>query len=442
MWVKSRSVPSIFEKIIIRPVQVLHEKKQMLKETKFRRELKEFFYFIIWDSISQIIIESAGNIEQSKIKSLQNNLCSLFVDSVIQNQSHTQFKSSFASVIKSSGFISDLMEEYIVETLSLFRLRLFNIFTREQLQHESIPQEKYAELQNSIENYVILSYLDKFVLSNVMKILLYSSRISFAEVNEFRIRLIEIFREILDGNTTLKELTEYLESELNRMALDKIIRDFISASIIGYFTTITRFDNYGEILDQMKKGIINKITIFSDTSFVHKQRIDNIILWLKTEVIDPFFDLIRGSNVTSSPSTESIVTSIESIYRKQIERKLSLDMVIERLTELEESIEISQKNRTGNRFKFSNKPYISNKFRVLRKETKNKISLEPQNLSEMEKIFAENTDLTPEKVIEMEFQILQYLAAFLDNELSFDYQLDNFYNLIKQNRHGTNQIYL
>ena len=60
----------------------------------------------------------------------------------------------------------------------------------------------------------------------------------------------------------------------------------------------------------------------------------------------------------------------------------------------------------------------------------------------MDKILEENTDLTPEKVIAMEFQVLLYLAAFLDNELSFDYQLDNFYNLIKQNRHGTNQIYL
>ena len=80
----------------------------MSKETKFRRELEEFFYFIIWDSISQIIIESAGNIEQLKIKSLQNDLCSLFIDSVIQHQSHTQFKSNFASIIKSSGFLSEL----------------------------------------------------------------------------------------------------------------------------------------------------------------------------------------------------------------------------------------------------------------------------------------------------------------------------------------------
>jgi hypothetical protein len=276
----------------------------------------------------------------------------------------------------------------------------------------------------------------------VIKILLYSSRISFAEVNEFRIRLIEIFREILDGNTTLKELTKYLESELNRMALDKVIRDFISASVIGYFTTITRFDNYVEILDQMKKGIINKITIFSDTSFIQKQRIDSIISWLRNEVIDPFFDLIRGSNVTITPSTDSITASIESVYRKQIERKYSLDMTIERLNSLEESINIYQKNQSGNRFKFSNKPYISNKFRVLRKETKNKIPLGPKKLSEMDKVLEENTDLTPKKVIEMEFQVLLYLAAFLDNELSFDYQLDNFYNLIKQNRHGTNQIYL
>ena len=279
-------------------------------------------------------------------------------------------------------------------------------------------------------------------LSNVIKILLYSSRISFAEVNEFRIRLIEIFREILDGKSTLKELTDYLESELNRMALERIIRDFISASIIGYFTTITRFDNYGEILEQMKKGIINKITIFSDTSFIQKQRIDSIILWLKNEVIDPFFDLIRGSNVSITPSTESITSSVVSVYRKQIERKFSLDMVIERLNSLEESVEIKQKNRPGNRFKFSNKPYISNKFRVLKKETKNKIPLGTEKLSEMENILEENTDFTPEKVIEMEFHVLLYLAAFLDNELSFDYQLDNFYNLIKQNRHGTNQIYL
>ncbi len=414
----------------------------MSKQTKFRRKLEEFFYFIIWDSISQIIIESAGNVEQSKIKSLQRELCTLFVESVIQRQSHTQFKSNFASIIKSSGFISDLMEEYIVETLSLFRLRLFNIFSREQLKNESIEQEQHAELQNSIEDYVILSYLDKFVLSNVIKILLYSSRISFAEVNEFRIRLIEIFREILDENTTLKELTEYLESELNRMALDKIIRDFISASIIGYFTTIMRFDNYVEILEQMKQSVINKITIFSDTSFIQKQRIDSIIFWLKNEIIDPFFDLIRGSSVTITPSTETITASIESLYRKQIERKFSLDMILERLTSLEESIEVQQKSRPGNRFKFSNKPYISNKFRVLRKDSNNKVPLGSENLSELKKIFEENADLTPEKVIEMEFQILHYLAAFLDNELSFDYQLDNFYNLIKQNRHGTNQIYL
>ncbi len=412
----------------------------MSKKTKFENEIRDFFYFIIWDSISQIIIESAGNIEQSKIKFLQKSLCDMFVNSIIQNQSHYAFKTKYSAIIKESGFISELMQEYIVETLSLFRLRLFNIFSKD---FSSIPEEKFIELQNSIEEYVIISYLDKFVLSNVINILLYSSRISFAEVNEFRIRILEIFREILDGtSTTLKDLTEYLESELNRMSLDKIIRDFISASVIGYFTTITRFDNYGEILQQMKNSIINKITVFSDTSFIQRQRIDNIIMWLKLEVLSPFFDLIQGSNVSISPPTETIVSKIENIYRRQIERKYSIDMVFERLKELEDSIDLVQTKRTGNRFKFSNSSYISNKFRVLRKETRNKIPLDPEKIPDVQKDFHDSIDLTPNKVIEMEFQILQYLAAFLDNELSFDYQLDNFYNLIKQNRHGTNQIYL
>jgi len=415
----------------------------MQKDNKFKQELTDFFYFIIWDSISQIIIESAGNVEQRKIKNLQEQLCQLFVDSVYKNQSHSQFKTSFSTALRSSGFIGELMEEYIVETLSLFRLRLFNIFSREQLKDNSrIPLEKYIELRSSIEDYIILSYLDKFVLLNVIKVLLYSSRISFAEVNEFRIRLIEIFREILDGNTTLKDLTEYLESELNRMSLEKITRDFISASIIGYFTTITRLDNYTEIMDQMKSVIRNKIPVLSDTSFIHTQRIDKILEWLTNEVVTPFFDLLAGNNISILPAPNNVVSSIGTIYRKQLERKFSLEMVLDRLKLLEKSIQISHKMRVGNRFSLPTINYMSNKFRVVQKEFKNKVALKLEKESEWDNDLSADSDLTPERVIEMEFQILFYLAAFLDNELSFDYQLDNFYNVIIQNRHGTNQIYL
>ncbi|MBN2157405.1 MAG: hypothetical protein JW776_15270 [Candidatus Lokiarchaeota archaeon] len=417
----------------------------MLSETKFRREIRDFFDFIIWDSISQIILESAGNVEQKKIKSMQKNLCALFVDSILQNYSHGVFKSKFVKIIQESGFVNELMEEYIMETLSLFRLRLFNIFSREQIKNTSlIPQEQYLELEGSIENYVILSYLDKFILSNVVKILLYSSRISFAEVNEFRIRLIEIFREILDGTATLKELTEYLESELDKMVLEKITRDFVSASVIGYFTTITRFDNFLEILEQMKKRIKNKIPIYSDTSFIQKNRIDNILLWITQEVVEPFFDMINGSNIQMVPETEELISAIKKIYRKQLERKFNLDMVLSRLKTLEESIEITQRSQGKNHFNFSSKSsYFPNKFRVLRKDSNTSRGvLTTESFFKTETDLQEDIKLTPKRVIEMEFQILLYLATYLDSELSFDYQLDSFYNLIRQSRNGTDQIYL
>ncbi len=404
----------------------------MLKEPKFKQELHDFFNFVIWDSISQIIIESSGNIEQNKIKSFKEELCKLFIKSVTQKQSHNQFKSKYSEIIQSTGFINELMEEYIVETISLFRLRLLNI----------LKNEKQAELSQSIEDFVIISYLDKFVLSNVVKILLYSSRISFAEVNEFRIHLIEIFREVLDGTSSLKDLTEYLESELNSMALDILIRDFISASIIGYLTTITRFENYSEIIVQMKNRIKNKITILSDTSFIQKHRIDNILQWLTQEVISPFFNMIQGSNVEIIPETEVIISSIREMYRKQLERKFNLEMVTQKLSALKESIHLSYKNRSGNRFRFAKNHYVSNKFRILRSSNPKNIDGKPEKIFNLKDDLSDSNDLTPEKVIEMEFQILMYLSAFLDGELSFDYQLDNFYNLIKQNRDGTNQIYL
>ena len=156
-----------------------------------------------------MFIEIPGNTMNKDIMKLKENIEYKFISSLVRNIPQSAFKNDISELCDDTPFISILMGEFITETLSIFRIKMLNYFSPDELACMEVPSSKIDDLKNSIHEYVLISFLDTIILSNVVRLILYSEKVSYAEVNEFRIHLIEIVKESFDSSKlTLKEIKE------------------------------------------------------------------------------------------------------------------------------------------------------------------------------------------------------------------------------------------
>jgi hypothetical protein len=210
------------------------------KKIDFKFILEDFFDFVIWESITSVTIgEIKGETHKTEINNFRKNLKELLVNSVIKVQEQSAFHTKVKDLCKKTPFINEISANYLIDTLSIFRKRLFEIYPEEELASLNINQEKLVNLNNMIEEYVLISYLDKTVLSNAMRILLYASKISFAEINEFRIQLIDLFKDGIEGKISLKEIDDFLRDQLDLMSVKPLIRDFVCHRYLDTFPSLS-----------------------------------------------------------------------------------------------------------------------------------------------------------------------------------------------------------
>ncbi len=399
--------------------------------------LNDFFDYIIWESISMILVEVPGDTNNEDIKKFRNKIKQLFLNALISVESPSDFKKKMKILCKETSFINLPMSGYIIETISIFRLRLYSIFSKKELSgHITDELKKNIEiLRKSIEENIIISYMDKYIISNnLIRILLFSSKVSFAEVNEFRIHLIEVFKDILEGKTSLKEVKEFLGTELNNLALNSIVREYISSMIFGSLTSIIRTTDYSSTISQMKNSIYNKIVYKTVLTFIKNDKINNIVNWLSEEGINPFLDIIKTYSMKIEPPIFEIQQNIKEIYKKQLERKITAGIAIERLLAYKKiiKIEYTSNKMKNNTIKVDKNIYTKNKF------IKHNIKI--QGYSNI--VEEEETNFKPENTIDLFFNSLTFLSNILDDELIVDFKLDRLHKMIKERNFGLEQLYL
>lgn len=383
--------------------------------------LVDFFDFVIWESFSLILGEIKGDISKNDINDFRNKTKYLFIQSIIKAQDQSQFNKNIRLICKRAKFIDEFSSDFIIETISLFRKRLFEIYTEEELISSKIDSDKLNDITRMIEQYVLISYLDKNILSNIVKTLLYGSQISFAQINEFRIQIIEIFKEGLEGKKNLNKIDDVLRDQLDKMSLNPLIRDFILSNLFGYFSVILSTP-LEKIIPSMKKRIFNKLTFNSDIEFLEDSKIDSIVQWIFNEMVDPFFDLLKSDpELLILPSVEQIKESLKEIFQDQLKTRLSIDSVIEKFKELQKSIKLQ---------------FIKVKYQIIREENKiiTKFVQKDEKLTSKQKFPIIREFETPDynQTIETFFEALEHLSLYIDEILETDPKLDDFFRNIKE----------
>lgn len=395
----------------------------------FKKDLEEFFDYIIWSSISVMLIEIPGNTMNKDVMKLKENIKNQFILSLMRNLPQSVFKNNINELCTETPFISILMGEFITETLSLFRIKLLNYFSTDELSSMKVSISKIDDMKNIVQEYVLISFLDTIIISNVVRLILYSEKVSFAEVNEFRIHLIEIVKESLESsNLTLKEIKEFLESELDKLSLRKFIKDFISSSIMGYFTALMRTSDFDLMLEQMKI-ILDKLSIriYSDLTFIESDKIKRIVKWISDELIYPYFETIKSPIIKIKPKIKDISKKIRNIFKNLLEKKIAVGTAKDRLKNIKNSISISE-----------NDLFLRGKINIdKKKSTKNRFITIERNSSKNEAITH-----NPKDMIGIMFNALISLIDVLEDELMTDFKLDHLYELIVEQSGKLNKLYL
>jgi hypothetical protein len=417
--------------------------KSKKKTEDFRKILSEFYDFVIWESVSQILSEIPGKTENQQIITFQTELKNLFLESIYQNTAPSDIKRDLCSFCEQKGFIQTPMGDYIVESLSIFRLRLLELFTAEELSSVTIRKSRVEDLIHTIEEYVLTSYLDKIVLSDLFRVFLYSSNISFGELNEFRIHFIELFKESLESKITLKEINNYLYTELNRLSIKPIIREYISASLFGYIAVIVRNQDYNLMIELMKKAVKRKLIIRSDLTFLDKNRLDYILNWIMNEGISPLFELLDTyhPNFNSNTIVKSSLNVIHDLFSRVLERKLNAESAIERINSIKNQF-VADFIKSEIHDKLSNNVQDLLKSSVSEYEFKNRFITNNKISTMIESKEEDFADLTPERALELLFDSIIQFIAMLDNELETDFKLDKLYAMIKERGMVMDQLYL
>ncbi|MHA1820669.1 MAG: hypothetical protein ACTSU2_08590 [Promethearchaeota archaeon] len=344
---------------------------------RIKEAIEEFFEFIVWESISQILIELPGNISSREIGALKETIKSIFTSSVLEGKkdySNVVFKEKIETGLKKFKFVNKSMQTYLKSTLSIFRLRLIELYSknREKIKISDslsinlnefrpliyLTEDDFRELKIIINRNVLVSYMDKIVLSSVIRTLLYSVDVSFAEIYEFRVHLLESFRALIDGVISLKEIRRTLDELLINLSNSSVIRNFISASIFGYISIILRSDPLDDLVDNLKEQINDKILIISDLTFFKEDKINFIVRWIIAELFLPILSLYFPGNMNGYQKKQEIDERTES--QKESDGIIGKQSV---LSSNESSVLEEQEEFNNIKEKIEN--FLANTFRLL-----------------------------------------------------------------------------
>ncbi|MHA1728283.1 MAG: hypothetical protein ACTSWY_06085 [Promethearchaeota archaeon] len=420
--------------------------KKLYEKSDLEKHLEDFFDFIIWESISMIFSEVSVKVNKDDIRKFRKNLKVTFLKSLLKSEYSDIFNEQVNDLYKNSSFINKTMGEYITQSLSIFRLRLYNFLNNKETVEFTIDNSKIEDIKNIVEEYVLLAYLDKFILSDIVRVILYSADISFAEINEFRIHLIEVFKESLEPESeiTLKEINDFLKNKLKKLSLKPLIREFVSSSIFGYITMILRTPDISEMIKEMKKMVYNRISFNTDLTFLESKKVKLILEWLSENGIMPFLDLLKTFRPKSNISLWKISESILNIFRKLLERKIVIDTGIEKLQNLKSEIMYFFPRNISNDFfprNVSNeKIYSFYSFLNKGGNSSGKHVIIGKEQTHCKPLLEEFLDL--ENMIDLFITSMVYLAKIFDEELTIDLKLDNLCKLIKEHNFKYDQLYL
>jgi hypothetical protein len=221
---------------------------------------------------------------------------------------------------------------------------------------------------------------------------------------------------------SLKEIDEFLRDQLDLMSVKPLIRDFVLSSVFGYFSVIIGTP-FNKIIDSMKKQVYNKVVFTSDINFIESSKLKDIVKWIFTEVIDPYLELLNSNNdLIINPTIEEIKDTLQDIYENQLNKRFSIDTILDKLKELQKSITLKY-TKIKFEIKQGDRSILINKFVV-----KNEKVINKDRIPMIREV--EGTDYN--QTLDLFFTTLEHLSLYFDDAFESDPKLDELYRNIKE----------
>lgn len=388
--------------------------------TPLQPHLEDYFNIIIWDSLDQIICEFPSDYETKKFKQMKQNIRSLFVDSVISLENDFSTERKLEVILDEFEIKTDLIRQYLIETFDILRRQLLEMIEPRKEDDRAKIEDLIDSIENTVREYTLTSYFDKIILSQAIKPLLYTTSVSYAEINEFRLHLIEIFDEALHDKIKISQIKDYLDEKLNGMSENRIINSLVISIIIGFLSTLAYHQDYTTLINEMKFKVEDMVTVAGDLTFLESDSTTTILKWISYDIIDPILNMLESDETwIVIEELDIFKTQILNLFEMQLNRKLALKSVLDELKKLEKEYK-SKAKKLGKKTK-------------IRKHKAKYVDLGSQRF-----MIESNQQRTS-----FFFMILEFLATHLDEQLEEDFQLTKITESIRAKEYKSfDQFYL
>ncbi|XEO77101.1 hypothetical protein WKT22_02130 [Candidatus Lokiarchaeum ossiferum] len=296
--------------------------------SKINLLFQDFFDFIIGDYLKGIFGETALDFDVittlTEVRTVYLHFWREMLEGKTEDlqdpkmiQNIQQMISEFLSASLKLPFF---LQEMVINSISNMSAELANIVQFKD--SEVILNQRYMQyLEHLIEEYVLVNYFDHFILAGTFKILLSSEHLSFAQIYEMRVNLLEMFREFLFATKKYNEFLLFFENLRLNFKLSYSI-DIIENLILSFLICLANNkNNWHDILEYCKRSLQKRSKLIKNYLQIPVEDTHQIIKkWLEDQI-----QALFANDIYIKPNKQKgLLEKIIVIYDELISQKATL----------------------------------------------------------------------------------------------------------------------
>ncbi len=309
-------------------------------ELQIKSLYSDFFQFIIWDTLKPLF---RGLSVEIPFKNLKNTICNIFVEGALH------YKVDYLKIteILKKYNLSDALIDYIIDLISKFANQLDGYFLKDQSDIKSVYTGKefdniLYDFNNIINEIVLVSYFDLIVLKQAGSLLVYASDLSLADIYQWRMECLELFKSALikDSSLLIAELLKSVSDKLREITLNEKIINLIKLQFTSFFEFLVTIEDLNTVIPLMKNILSHEIFDYRQiSSLIPSNDLEIITEWFKRQVIDlPIILLEKSFSADFTFEFDTFKNEISELFKFFINGTITYDIFEKRLHDMEKSL--------------------------------------------------------------------------------------------------------
>lgn len=415
-------------------------------ELQIKSLYTDFFQFIIWDTLKPLF---RGLSVEIPFKNLKNTICDVFVEGALH------YKVDYLKITKilKKHNLPDAIIDYIIDLLSKFANQLDGYFLKDQSDIKSVYTGKefdniLYDFNNIINEFVLVSYFDLIVLKHTASLLIYASDISLADIYQWRMECLELFKSALikDSSLIIAELLKSISDKLSEITLNEKIINLIKLQFTSFFEFLVAFDDLNTITPIMKDILSQEVFDYHQiSSLIPSNDVEIITEWFKRQVIDlPIVLLEKSFSADFTFEFDTFKNEILALFKFFINGTITYDTLEKRLHDMEKSLGYLELLNTydENLFEFLE---LEQSLELVKSYPLQKIRTKFDfNIPKLKKL-ASTKDFNEKLNFVILYRVFQNILSycqFIDDEKKIDPSLNRLIMYIKTKLQSTETLYI